>query len=154
MLPAMRAYSGAPAGNTEVVAFTQTDTLALSGDEGGATGAEFANSRLMNFLSDDAAPRDRDLDSMMHRDQTSLYSETQGPVTQESPSRAELPPLPPSPDAPDPVALPPLENLVTSRLQQQETELADNALYRGSSAGSLAQELYTNTRDVLSRLAA
>ena len=73
MITAMRPYSGVPSSNITPVVFTVTDTVALSSNGSGATGAEFANSRLGNFLSDDPAPKDRDLDSLFSSDSLAAY---------------------------------------------------------------------------------
>jgi len=152
MNPAIRAYSGAPVNVPEITVYTQTDTVAVSADADGATGAEFANSRLASFLSDDPAPRDRDLDSLFSSSRLSPYDGLPETPSPDNAIRAEVLP-PPPPDAMEPISLPPLENLLNSQMQQAEAAALDTT-FRGMSAGSLAQEMYTNTQDVLSRIAA
>ena len=152
MITAMRPYSGVPSSNITPVVFTVTDTVALSSNGSGATGAEFANSRLGNFLSDDPAPKDRDLDSLFSSDSLAAYGSAPAVPSSENAIRAEGR-MPPLPDALDPISLPPLENLLNSQMRQQAADSQDN-VFRGISSGSFAQEMYTNTQDVLSRIAA
>ncbi len=143
MIPEMRPYSGGPVSPQEVVALVQTEEVSLRSDSGGATGSELGNSRLMNFLSDDAAPRDRDMDTLMSQPD---YERLEA----EPPSEVLALPAPDAPPPPEPLAEPPLERLFEEQLERTE----DEDLYRGSSLGSYAQDMYTATRDVLSRAAA
>ncbi|MCG7625686.1 MULTISPECIES: hypothetical protein [unclassified Epibacterium] len=152
MTPAMRAYSGAPVNVPDITVYTQTDTMALNADADGATGAEFANSRLASFLSDDPAPRDRDLDSLFSSDRLSPYDGLPATPSADNAIRAEVPPAP-APEAMDPITLPPLESLLNAQMTQPVREDAPDTTFRGMSSGSFAQEMYTNTQDVLSRIA-
>jgi hypothetical protein len=149
MITAMRPYAGVPSNNVTPVVFTVTDTVALSSSDSGATGAEFANSRLGNFLSDDPAPRDRDLDSLFSSDTLPAYEKSSSSSASASSIETEGP-LSPLPQSFDPISLPPLESALSSQMQQ----VAQDNLFRGISSGSFAQEMYTNTQDVLSRVAA
>ena len=151
MLPALRPYSDIPANVPAVSVFTVTDTVASPSGTGGATGSEFANSRLANFLSDDAAPRDRDLDTLMSSDNLALYDKGPDEQVTESTSQAEVVPAQPVETA-EPISLPPLENLLNIQMEQAEA-LTQDTMFRGMSSGSFAQEMYTNTQDVLSRIA-
>lgn len=145
MLPEMRPYSGGPTSAQEIAVLTQTEIVTLEKDPGGATGSEYSNSRLMNFLSDDAAPRERDLDTLMSTAQYSKYDE--GPPPPPAPEVGDLSAPPPEVE---PITLPPLEQLFSEQVQQEQ----DDDLYRGASIGSYAQEMYTATRDLLSEVAA
>ncbi|NIZ13425.1 hypothetical protein [Phaeobacter sp. HF9A] len=152
MLPAMRPYSGVPAAASNIAVLSQTETVSVSRGAGDSAGAEFANSRLANFLSDDPAPRDRDLDTLMSGNPGDKYNEGPRAPANDNSSRAELAP-PPPPETMDPISRASMENVLTSQMKQADA-LADDQIFRGSSPGSYAQEMYTNTRDVLTRIAA
>ncbi|KUP92401.1 hypothetical protein TRIHO_27050 [Tritonibacter horizontis] len=153
MITAIRGYANAPMNTADISVLTQTDTVTAVSEIGGATGSEFANSRLGNFLSDDAAPRDRDLDTLMSSEPLGLYDKGPQAPDSQAEARSEAPPPPPPPEDVDPIALPPMESLVNSQMQQA-AEIQQDLVFTGISSGSFAQEMYTNTQDVLSRIAA
>ena len=152
MIVAMRAYANAPSSIGNVAVLTQTETVVSSSAANGATGAEFANSRLGNFLSDDPAPKDRDLDTLMKGDTLGLYDKGPDAPVKEPVSRSDVTVAPP-PENVEPISLPPTESLLNSQMQQAET-VRQEMVFKGATSGSYAQQMYTNTQDVLSRIAA
>ena len=153
MIAAIRGYTDAPINTANVAVLTQSETITKTPGIGGATGSEFANSRLGNFLSDDPAPRDRDLDTLMSSVPLGLYDKGPESATrEETPSRAEVAPAPPPEDL-EPIARAPLEDLLNSQMRQQDDNRQE-MMFKGISSGSVAQQMYTNTQDVLSRIAA
>lgn len=119
---------------------------------------ELPNSRLANFLSDDVAPRDRDLDTLM-KGQDPLPVPLDEAITLPT-QVTETDQSVPAPLRSDDqiVTGSPVEAAVKSLLDQSAQNGAEDARqddhYSGASAGAYALEMYTGVQDVMTRLAA
>ena len=147
MITSLRAYSNVPqpVQNLEVLTMTETVTRSV---QGGATGDEFMNTRLANFLSDDVAKPDRDLDIQMRVPDAPYrgMGEIGGEASSTAPAETRSEPGVMTPE-PTPLSFASMEQV----LQNQMMAIEEQQSSSGFSAGAAALQAYTSTQDVLSR---